>query len=644
MAGQPNQSWRRVLFPSNTPPRSFPHFLAFDVETDPPTGDMRCACIYGEYKSKDGKRVHSVEETFYNEHDLTNFLTQISCQKSKVTTIVAFNLSHDITYLGEIISLKDILTSGSRFISAATIDGIPIIDISNHSGGSLDKWITTLNMNAQGIYKTEFRDDFTMEELVDHCKNDTKATWVLAEYFKNFYKNLGVAMNVTLASSALDMYRRKFMTQRWMREDIPVKGGLTLSEKEHFAYYGGRTEMFSRGIHSVQSYDVNSMYVSVMRDEWYPVPDRMTVYNGKNTQRAFEKYFYKPGVKHNLMIVHCSVKAPKSRVMVLPYRKYEKGANPNDINDKRYKLVFPWGEFSGWWTSVELRAALRYGYEITEVKEFLLYHTPAKLFAGYADYCYSNRLNAKHAGNTDFDAIWKLMGNGLYGKFIQKNPIGGGYSEVHPLFKSGQRVFETTWKGKKVFIETTRESEYAISAFPCIGAFITSYARLKLLEYLKRHESTVCYCDTDSVKYPISEWPEESSDEELGKVKYEPKNSGDYIFISPKFYGKIQDDFNDVSLIDYDFNTPKKKMIMIDKEHLSDHKWVIKGLGKPLGIILDCNRLTAIGITNIPRRFRSAMRAGVAANAWRDVTREMSMQDTKREWSGKDSMPLYIHE
>jgi len=193
-------------------------------------------------------------------------------------------------------------------------------------------------------------------------------------------------------------------------------------------------------------------------------------------------------------------------------------------------------------------------------------------------------------------------------------------------------------------MESTELSEYAMSAFPCIGAFITSYARLKLLEYLKRHEDTVCYTDTDSIKYPVTEWAEESSDEELGKVKYEAKNSGDYIFLSPKFYGKVQDDFNDVDLLDYDFYTPKNKMIMIQKEHFDNHKWAIKGLGKPLGIILDCNRLMAVGITNIPTRFRSAMRAGVAANAWRDVTKEMSMKDTKRVWIGKDSEPLYICE
>ena len=89
------------------------------------------------------------------------------------------------------------------------------------------------------------------------------------------------------------------------------------------------------------------------------------------------------------------------------------------------KLLFPWGEFEGWWTSPELIEALKYGYEILEVKDFILYRKPVKVFEGYANFCYNHRLDAqeKDGKGSAFDMIWKLMGNGVYGKFGEQHPV-----------------------------------------------------------------------------------------------------------------------------------------------------------------------------------------------------------------------------
>ena len=434
-------------------------------------------------------------------------------------------------------------------------------------------------------------------------------------------------MKLTLSSSALDMFRRNFLTTKWMRVDNKKKNGLTLSEMEKLAYYGGRTEVFSRGVHDVQSYDVNSMYVSVMRDEWYPQPDQCTFYSGANAPQAFKHYFNNRNVKTNLMIVHCRVNAPKSRVMVLPYRGKD-------------KLLFPWGEFEGWWTSPELIEALKYGYEILEVKDFILYRKPVKVFEGYANFCYNHRLDAqeKDGKGSAFDMIWKLMGNGVYGKFAEQHPVGGGFSEVEPVASEGQVTTKINVQGRDVFISSTSEREFALTAFPCIAAFVTSYSRLKLLKYLKRHESSVCYTDTDCVKYPSDESPEASS-KVLGDVKYE--GSGMYIFLRPKMYGKCEDDFDD--MLDYDFYHPNGKVITISEKHLRE--WKIKGLGKPIGIIINCNKdMNIEGISLRVTRFRQALKGGDTPNKFFEMSKTMDMRDDKREWSGKDSLPLYIHE
>ena len=274
---QKRGGFARILTPHNCFPRSYPRFLALDTETDSETGEMKCACIYGEIKSLNGMKVHTVEMTFYDIESLNHYLMSIGDGTRQVTEIVCFNLSFDVWYLFQSLDLDSILMNGSRFIVARLKNSLELFDIRNHSGGSLGDWVKIMKLEEKGIYKTEHPEHMEMKELVEHCKMDARATWELAEYFKRFYQDLGVSMKLTLSSSALDMFRRNFLTTKWMRVDHKEKNGLTLSEMEKLAYYGGRTEVFSRGVHDVQSYDVNSMYVSVMRDEWYPQPDQCYV-------------------------------------------------------------------------------------------------------------------------------------------------------------------------------------------------------------------------------------------------------------------------------------------------------------------------------------------------------------------------------
>jgi hypothetical protein len=314
--------------------------------------------------------------------------------------------------------------------------------------------------------------------------------------------------------------------------------------------------------------------------------------------------------------------------MVLPYREPKTG-----------KLLFPWGEFEGWWTSPELKEAEKYGYTILKVYEFILYRIPAKLFEGYATFCYANRLKAieDEGKGCPFDAIWKLMGNGVYGKFGEKHQLIRGFSESCPPARENQIVSKTIVEGRDIYTYSAPEEEFALTAFPCIAAFVTSYSRLKLLKYLKRHEDSVVYCDTDSIKYPFNEEPEPSS-KELGEVKFEEDNSGNYIFLRPKMYGKVHGDFDDV--MDYDFDSPSDKQIMVSEENLRD--WKIKGLGKPLGIIINTQTLQIEGVTMRASRLRQALRGGTTPNKFGLMNKTMDLRDDKRLWKGKDSEPLYI--
>jgi hypothetical protein len=632
------------LTPNKSKPRPIPHFLAFDCETNgtdeydhetkTAPGEMKCACVYGEYKLYD--KVYKVDLTFTNREDLTNFFKGLTNSKGNgvITQIVGYNLAFDMWYVFDGIDYDSMIMVGSRIIRAELGNGIMMFDLWNHGGQvALEEWFEKLNLKEKGLVKTDHPELMKLPELIEHCKADTQATWEVAEYFKRMYNDMGVSFKLTTSAVAMNLFIRKFHWATWGRPDEKYKNGLSLNEMERLAYYGGRVEVFSRGVHNVQSYDVNSMYVSAMRDGLLPVPNQSYC---EYRTHGFEHYFHGKGIKPNLMIVHCRVKAPKSRVMVLPYR--------DPVNDK---LIFPWGEFSGWWTSPELKVALEYGYTIEKVYEYILYRKPMKFLAQYAEFCYSNRMIAKEAGDEGLSTIWKLMGNGLYGKFGQRNDVSSGFAATAPLGQEGQNIMPVSAYGKDMFVISGIEKKDSGTSFPCVSAFITSYARLKILKYLKAHEDDVCYCDTDSVKYPDFDLDSDPKSErhgtskELGDMKFEPEHSGLYLFLKPKLYGSVPTEGLNV-FDDYDWLTPMDIHLTIP-----GNGWKIKGLGtKCADLEIDLNKMSLTGTTRRPSKLKDSLRRRKLPNVWTDMEKKMSIIDDKRVWTkgSVNSEPLHVFE
>lgn len=610
-----------TMVPSAERPRTLSHLIAIDTEDDT-KGRMICACLYGSYEKRKhkGKEVIKVERTFFDRGELNKFLMSLRTPKQRFSpcTLVGFNIAYDLAYIDESVNYETVIFSGSRFITGELKNGIPILDIYNHGGSkSLDQWITELKMGEKGIVKTEWRPDMRLGQLVSHCENDVRGHWELAEFFRKTYKDIGVSFKLTTSSTALDLFKRKFFAHQMWRRKISKFNDL---EKE--AYYGGRTECFSRGMHRVKSYDINSAYVSAMAEGIYPKPDTAR-YNKGN--RHFRHFYNDP---EQLMIVHCTVFAPKSRVMVLPYREEKTG-----------KLLFPSGVFEGWWCSPELREAEKYGYRILKVSDYITYSEKGTYFKDYANFTWEQRHIASKAGDDGMKSVWKLMGNGLYGKLAQRNPVGGVFQSVAPWGEPGDRpIIHVAVDGKKWYSLVSSEKVWSANSFPCLSAFITCYTRLKLLEYLKRHEDDVIYCDTDSIKVPWNGKQEESSSD-LGKVKYEDDNSGWYCFLKPKLYGKIPSTFANLPL-DYDFSTP----CGIDELYVDPNadRWKIKGVGKYEYAYFDLVNMTFKTAFQKPNRFKESVRRGLTRNEWVSLDKELTIIDDKRIWRGKDSDPLKL--
>ena len=561
------------------------NFIAFDTETSS-DGSFICGGYYGKIKKSHGNMVineycdtlQSFRETFLE--------IESAAKKAKRGFIlVGFNSAYDLIYLGDIVKSDTRLDAGSRFIQAKTVNGTKIYDISNHVIGSLEEWIIRLKMQEKyGIFK---RKNYLESEKGkrEQVLDDAKATWILTKFVESdLINNFGISITPTKFGAALKIFQRNYFTGNWFRyEKEQWKNDL-----ERLSYYGGRCEVFRRGLQNVQSYDVNSMYVAIMRDELIPNPTK-TVYLKDYNQilRLIESDF---------LTVECRVKIPKLRVGLLPYR---------DKNNNN-KLIFPYGEFNGVFNSIELKEALKHGLEITSIRRALWYPESENYFREYAEMTIQGRKEAKKRNDVASEQLFKYRGNGLYGKFGQQNKQGVRYIRLSQFQGDIEGHLIIPGAGDYWVEIPAEKTEDSWHTFPIIPATITAYARAKMLNALCNNSEILVYCDTDSLKVlgnpkgiQISEKP--------GDWGYE--YTAEQVFFRPKRYAN------------------KRKGI--PEKH----------------VLIEANDEYEIYQFERPTKFKSAIRRHCNQNVWEKLEKTLSLIDDKREWlPDGTSWPLYVYE
>lgn len=557
--------------------------LAMDIENNSETGVFICASLYGERKDHHGT-IHQIDEFFTTQDALCNrilYYRDSAGKKNNPFWIVVFNGGYDHIFLESIIDDSTLFYAGSRFITARirpeeeasgkSKKGIKIIDMCNHVDGSLEQWIEYLEMEKKYGIKKESLDNIEIRN-----RSDTIATWYLATFIEDYYYSLGISMKLTVGSCALNLYRKKFFKLFFIRESDFI------NDYERKALRGGRVEIFERGSIHVRSFDVNSMYLSVMEKEYIPDPGTYRYYeNTKNWETHFNSEM--------LGIFHVKVSAPKQKIMVLPY-----------FEPKLKKLIFPYGEFSGYWTSIELHESIKNGYKVIECYDYVIYTQKHKMFSEYASYIWEQRQKFKKEKNKGMDLLTKKLGNSLFGKFVQKNR-GGGYAGKLSDFDGdiGERAITSIRDGIEYIVFSDSSFEESEHSFPVIGVFITSYARIKLYRKMKEHEETIVYCDTDSVKYRIE-------DEDGGEDMNDDKSLGGWGF-------------------EYEKTLPFFKPKMYGNEK-------IKGVPKRAKVYSDISTHTVHAEYEKPNRWRESIRRGLIPNKWEKVDKEISLSDDKRVW------------
>lgn len=527
---------------------------AFDTEDDG-RGNFTFGYVYGERKDK------KVEQSFTDKIKMARFMNDLDgC------VIIGLNTDYDLCNLEPFIEVKK-LYSKARFVMGRNKLRTKYYDLSNHFFTSLENLMPLI-----GMKKVE------LEKVEERCKTDAVATYLLGVQLQDFYLKSGSKLNSTLGTCALEIYKRRFLKHFWVREDY-------FNDIEREAYRGGRCELFFKGELKLNSYDVRSMYLSVMRDNLLPDPNKTYLY-------LHEAYFKKIFKDDYQGVVDCTVFIPNMMYPPLPY-----------LRKKDSKLIFPCGTFRGCWTFEELKMAERVGGEIKKVHKWIYYKASYYYFKEFADWVWSER---KKTSNKFSNLMIKRLGNSLYGKFGQQNEKCCFYGKLDDfdgealegmtphLIQIGNTEYLSLTGGPKINSSHT---------FTIISAYISSFARIKLYEEMIKHRTV--YCDTDSLKI-LDTMP---TSNRLGGWKFEGR--GLFTGFKPKAY-KF-----------------KKKIRIKGVPKRAKMNWFEKGV-----MVAEFTR---------PFRFREALRRGLVFNLWKKQQKKIGMIDNKRKWDKKgNSQPLTL--
>jgi len=423
----------------------------------------------------------------------------------------------------------------------------------------------------------------------EYLEQDCRALFSILSKFHDIIEGeLGGEVGVTLASTSMLTYRRKYLK-------APIERVQHCHDFVRAGYYGGNTQMFRRKVEGLRCYDINSSYPYAMLG---PVPLAYhREYAGKPPAQFLENV---------IGFVSAQVVWPESVPFpCLPWRGDQK------------KLLYPAGTISGVWCHEELLLAEQMGAAVTWGKGH--WFIAGRVLADYMLKLYSYRDPRSPAYDETISYVAKLLGNSLYGKFGQ-NPIrekiillGEGCDfplDARPASDDDDcRVF---------YKSEVSDADYII---PQIAATITARARIQLQGYINesvRRGGVVAYCDTDSVLTTAD--LSDLCGPELGQLKDEGKGcTFTGYFIQPKLYKLVNE------------QTCEVKVRMKGFRQATEETFTKAVSGETI-VRLELEKLGALAAAGFRR-----------GPLMREVKKSIQSTDTKRVWyPDGTSSPLVI--
>lgn len=473
----------------------------FDIEANNWTEFLMCAFYDGE-----------IYKEFYS---IKDFLKFVLTEKYKSYRIFAhFAGRYDFLFLLEHLgSRAKIIHSNGRILQlkiqlySEDRSYIYFVDSFSLLPTSLDQLSKAFDVrHKKQTGKIDFSKRLKITKtLKEYLKNDVIGLYEILDKFQSELNAIGAEMKITIASTAMDLFRRKYL-------DIEIPSHYKHEQFIRSGYYGGRVEVFNKyfkaGSGPLYDYDYNSLYPSVMIGNYYPVGNAITVDN----------YNYNPA---DIGYVEISANIPKNiKIPPLPFRQENK------------MLIFPVGKIRAVYPLIYLSVLnqLKIPYTIHKAILFEKY----KLFDSYIKDLYAERM--KNKGTVKY-LIYKLLLNSTYGKFGQQR-LKEDFIIIPNAedFKNDLKIYNTD-----VDLWYRERESFSAHILPGIAGYVTGYAHLNLYNELSRFADSVYYCDTDSLFIT----DELLTGEHLGQLKIEDTIK-EAIFINPKLYAYRNTDDKEV--------------------------------------------------------------------------------------------------
>lgn len=245
------------------------------------------------------------------------------------------------------------------------------------------------------LYKKLYKEVWDLkQECLEYLEKDLLSLYqVLEKVNKTIHFLFNIQMTDSLTISGLAM--RIFLTHHY---DLQRNDGIPLIIKKgvfddiHKSYYGGRVEVYNPTTFSrkrLYYYDVNSLFPFASLNS---MPSTDCVYI-----ECLKEY---PEIDDLFGFFYCKIKASDNYLGLLPVR------TPRG-------LIFPVGEWEGWYFSEELKFGKNNGFDIKVVKGYK-FNKVENVFNSFVDEISKIKLNPKNPTEKN---IAKLILNSLIGRF-----------------------------------------------------------------------------------------------------------------------------------------------------------------------------------------------------------------------------------
>jgi DNA polymerase elongation subunit (family B) len=297
-----------------------------------------------------------------------------------------------------------------------------------------------------------------------YCAHDCYSLHNVLNLFFNTLVEAGGMVAYTAGSIAMRSWRAIALNQ-----NLPTY--LEYNKMFHEAFYGGRTEAFIMLARDTGKpyyyYDVNSMYPYVMANYEYPSSKPQSV-----------EYQDPLDCSGKCGIMECHVVAPEDlHIPLLPCH----------LNGK---LLFPLGEWDGFYEFSFIEKAVEMGYKITPKRTWEFESDP--LFREYIMKFHALKQQSKGAAKN----VYKLLMNSLFGKFAER-------PEKTEIITDPDEDLEGATLIDPEFGYFVRHYErHAAHHLPAISIRVTALAQLTLYKYIQEIQEkggNIYYCDTDSI-------------------------------------------------------------------------------------------------------------------------------------------------